>query len=44
MLGALVMFAAAAAPVSLYGMLPGNGGEVLLMAAYAATAWRFSKP
>jgi hypothetical protein len=44
MLGALVMFAAAAVPIGGFGMVPSNGGEVVLMAAYAATIWRFKQP
>ena len=42
-LGSLVMFVAAAVPVSGFGLAPGNGGEVLLQTANAATAWRFCR-
>jgi hypothetical protein len=41
MLGALVMFGAAAVPMSIYGMAPGNAGEAILMWAYVATVARF---
>ncbi len=44
MLGALVMFGAAGVPISGFGMAPSNGGEVVLMASYAATIWRFKQP
>jgi hypothetical protein len=44
MLGSLVMFAAAGVPISGFGMVPSNGGEVILMSAYAATIWRFKTP
>ncbi len=43
MLGALVMFAVAAIPFSLYGMAPGNGGEVLLMLSYVVTVARYGR-
>ena len=40
-LGALAMFAAAAVPMSGFGMAPGNAGEVLLQLAFVATVARF---
>ncbi len=43
MAGALVMFVAAAIPISGFGMVPGNGGEVVLLVAYAATVARFGR-
>lgn len=43
MVGSLVMFVAAAVPSSGFGLAPGNGGEVVLMASYAATAARFGR-
>jgi len=43
MAGALVMFVAATISLRLYGMAPGNGGEVLLMGAYALTVSRFGR-
>lgn len=43
MTGALVMFAAAAVPMSGFGLAPGNGGEVVLLISYAATATRFGR-
>ncbi len=43
MLGSAAMFAAAAVPISGFGLAPGNGGEVLLQSATAATAWRLSQ-
>ena len=42
-LGSLVMFVAAGVPISGFGLAPGNGGEVLLQTASAATAWRFCR-
>ena len=41
--GALVMFAAAALPFSVFGMAPGNGGEVVLILSYAVTVARFGR-
>jgi len=41
MVGALLMFMAAAVPMRAFGMAPGNGGEVLLLLSYAATIARF---
>ncbi len=43
MVGALVMFAAAAVPFSGFGMAPGNGGEVILLFAYVVTVARFGR-
>lgn len=43
MAGSLVMFAAAAVPSSGFGLAPGNGGEVVLLLAYAATVARFGR-
>jgi hypothetical protein len=43
MSGALLMFAAAGIPFSGFGMAPGNGGEVLLMASYVVTVARFGR-
>jgi hypothetical protein len=37
------MFFAAALPFRVYGMAPGNGGEVLLMFAYVVTVMRFGR-
>ena len=42
MLGSILMFIAAGVPISGFGTAPGNGGEVLLQFAMAATAARFS--
>ena len=43
MVGAMVMFGAAVVPSSGFGLAPGNGGEVLLLVACAATVARFSR-
>ena len=43
MLGTLVMFVAAGAPISALGLAPGNGGEVLLMFGYVASVARFGR-
>jgi len=43
MLGAIVMFAAASVPPSGFGLVPGNGGEVILLLSYAATTYRFGR-
>ena len=43
MIGAILMFAAAAVPSSGFGLAPGNGGEVLLLMSYAATVARFGR-
>jgi hypothetical protein len=43
MVGALIMFVAAAVPFSVFGMAPGNGGEVLLLFSYVATVARFGR-
>lgn len=43
MTASLIMFVAAAVPISGYGLAPGNGGEVLLMAAFAASIARFAR-
>lgn len=43
MIGALFMFVAAAIPSSGFGLAPGNGGEVVLLLAYAATVARFGR-
>lgn len=43
MLGSLVMFAAAAVPISGFGLVPGNGGEVVLLFAYVATIAHFGR-
>ncbi|NND53911.1 MAG: hypothetical protein HKN56_02945 [Gammaproteobacteria bacterium] len=43
MVGSVLMFAAASVPPSGFGLAPGNGGEVLLMLAFAATAARFGR-
>jgi hypothetical protein len=43
MAGALCMFVAAAIPNSGFGLAPGNGGEVILLIAYAATVARFGR-
>ena len=42
-LGGLQMLLAAAVPFSEFGLLPGNGGEVILQFAFVATAYRFSR-
>lgn len=44
MAGAIVMFCAAAVPMSGYGMAPSNGGEMILLLSYGMTAARFSRP
>ncbi len=44
MAGSLVMFAAASVPTSGFGLAPGNGGEVVLLLSYLATAIRFARP
>jgi hypothetical protein len=41
-LGGLQMLLAAAVPFSEFGMVPGNGGEVILQFAFVSTAYRFS--
>jgi hypothetical protein len=41
--GALIMMGAAAVPTSQFGLGASNGGEVLLLTAYAATAAHFSR-
>jgi hypothetical protein len=41
--GALTMMAAAAVPTSQFGLGASNGGEVILLLSYAATAARFSR-
>jgi len=41
--GALVMFAAAAVPISKYGMAASNGGEAVLMLSFVATINRFAR-
>jgi hypothetical protein len=41
LLGALLMFGAAAVPISGFGMAPSNAGESLLMLTYAATLTRY---
>lgn len=43
MLGALVMFVAAGVPFSIFGMAPGNGGEVVLMVSFAVSVARFGR-
>ena len=43
MVGALVMFAAASVPMKIYGMAPGNAGEMFLLLSYAATVNRFGR-
>ena len=43
MVGSILMFAAASVPPSGFGLAPGNGGEVLLMLSFAATAARFGR-
>jgi hypothetical protein len=42
--GALLMFVAGAMPIPLFGMVFGNGGEVLLLTSYIATSARFVRP
>jgi hypothetical protein len=41
-LGGLQMLLAAAVPFSQFGLIPGNGGEVILQFAFVATAYRLS--
>lgn len=41
--GALVMFAAAAVPISTFGMAASNGGEAVLMLSFVATISRFAR-
>lgn len=41
-LGGLQMLLAAAVPFSQFGLLPGNGGEVILQFAFVSTAYRLS--
>ncbi|MGI9341993.1 MAG: hypothetical protein ACR2QV_04045 [Gammaproteobacteria bacterium] len=41
-LGGLQMLLAASVPFSQYGLIPGNGGEVILQFAFVSTAYRFS--
>ena len=41
-LGGLQMLLAAAVPFSQFGLLPGNGGEVILQLAFVSTAYRLS--
>lgn len=41
-LGGLQMLLAAAVPFSEFGLLPGNGGEVILQFAFVSTAYRLS--
>ncbi|MDJ0927973.1 MAG: hypothetical protein QNJ73_10030 [Gammaproteobacteria bacterium] len=41
-LGGLQMLLAAAVPFSDFGLLPGNGGEVILQFAFVSTAYRLS--
>ncbi|MDH3512883.1 MAG: hypothetical protein OER85_18745 [Gammaproteobacteria bacterium] len=41
--GALAMMVAASVPTSQYGLTASNGGEVILLTSYAATAARFSR-
>ncbi len=43
MAGALVMFVAAGVPFSIFGMAPGNGGEVVLLFSYVVTVARFGR-
>jgi hypothetical protein len=43
MVGAIMMFAAAAVPIRAFGMVAGNGGEVLLQLCFAATVTRFGR-
>lgn len=42
-LGGLQMLLAAGVPFSQFGLLPGNGGEVILQFAFVSTAYRFSR-
>jgi hypothetical protein len=37
------MLLAAAVPFSQYGLIPGNGGEVILQFAFVSTAYRLSR-
>jgi hypothetical protein len=41
-LGGLLMLLAAAVPFNKFGLLPGNGGEVILQFAFVSTAYRLS--
>lgn len=41
-LGGLQMLLAASVPFSQFGLIPGNGGEVILQFAFVATAYRLS--
>ena len=41
-LGGVQMLLAAAVPFCQYGLVPGNGGEVILQFAFISTAYRFS--
>jgi hypothetical protein len=43
MVGALLMFGAAAIPFRGFGMAPGNAGEVLLLFSYVVTVARFGR-
>ena len=43
-LAGLVMFVGAAFPISRFGLLPGNGAEVIFVAGFAAAAARFARP
>ena len=43
MVGALLMFVAAGAPMSVLGMAPSNAGESVLMISYALTLGRFGR-
>ena len=43
-LAGLVMLIGAAFPISRFGLLPGNGAEVVFVAGFAASAARFARP
>ncbi len=43
-LAGLIMLIGAAFPMSRFGLLPGNGAEVVFVAGYAASAARFARP
>jgi hypothetical protein len=43
MLGALLMFGAAAVPIRAFGMAASNAGEVVLLISYAAAIYRFGR-
>jgi len=43
-LAGLVMFIGAALPASRFGLLPGNGAEIVFVAGFAASAVRFARP